>query len=158
MIKSLLFIGYRANQRLGVHSRAMSNFRSLGQIAGWKIHSVRGKGLKVLYPIQLDACHDYRWWFEKYSRYLSDRYGVIVDKSCKDICRLAFLCHDASVYYNPSAMLSFGYDSGTMELGQGSHVISRDEERVKGLCRAVEQAGVCVWSQGQYIVCRKVVS
>lgn len=116
--------------------------------------SVSGKGLKVLYPIELDEKHDYRWWLEHYSRYLAARYGVIVDKSCKDICRLAFLCHDASLYYNPSAMLSVGYDRGTMESAQSPSSPLSEEARVEALCSAVERAKADIfpdygrWLQG----------
>jgi len=56
--------------------------------------SVSGQGLKVLYRIVLTAEWTFLRWFNFYSQYLSQTYGITPDRACKDLTRLAFLSYD----------------------------------------------------------------
>lgn len=60
--------------------------------------SVSGRGLKVFYRIVLTAHWNYLRWFDYYSEYLKQTYGITSDRACKDTSRLAFLNHDPEPY------------------------------------------------------------
>jgi hypothetical protein len=63
--------------------------------------SPSGCGIKVFYAIQNALQENHKIYFLALSHYLLNKYGVVVDKSCKDIPRLCFLCHDPDAYYFP---------------------------------------------------------
>ena len=67
--------------------------------------SIGGEGLKVgirVTPSPDDAHH--KESFAIISNYIQRKYGLKVDPSGKDICRLSFLAHDPEAYYNENAI------------------------------------------------------
>lgn len=64
--------------------------------------SPSGQGLKILF--KLDCTSDYHLSaFEGIKGYLENKYGMAVDKSGKDICRLCYVSYDPELYMNPSS-------------------------------------------------------
>lgn len=65
--------------------------------------SPSGNGLKVVYPIDLSlASHEY--WYRAYIKHVSETCYLpehYIDKSCINVSRTCFLCHDPEVYLNP---------------------------------------------------------
>ncbi|MBN9298614.1 MAG: DUF3987 domain-containing protein [Filimonas sp.] len=65
--------------------------------------SPRGNGLKLIFPC--NPQFSFKRNFDAYVDYLINDIGLpenAIDKSCSNISRACFLCHDADVYYNPT--------------------------------------------------------
>jgi len=69
--------------------------------------SPSGNGLKLFYTIANASEADHLAYFKAIALYLSATYNLAVDKSCKDISRCCFLCHDAEAYFTDSVVDSF---------------------------------------------------
>ena len=68
--------------------------------------SPSGDGLKWIIPIDLtQATHSN--YFTAVANYISQTYGVEVDKSGKDISRACFLPHDPQAFINPKLTFDF---------------------------------------------------
>ena len=64
--------------------------------------SPSGKGLKLV--IQVDNTDISLSW-NQLSEYFHTQYGILADKSGKDISRACFLSHDPNAYFNPNASI-----------------------------------------------------
>ncbi len=58
-----------------------------------------GKGVKGVVKYEGDHLQA----FNALRDYYAEKYGLDMDKSCKDICRLCFLSHDPQAFYRPEA-------------------------------------------------------
>lgn len=66
--------------------------------------SPSGNGLKLIFKIPPHA-NEHLQYFEAISSYIKREYGITVDKSGKDICRLCFLCHDHDCHINNNSLI-----------------------------------------------------
>ncbi len=65
-------------------------------------YSVSGKGLAVF--IKVDSGPKmHASAYEQVAEYISQKYGVIVDPSCKDLARQRYLSFDPEIHYNPQS-------------------------------------------------------
>ena len=88
--------------------------------------SPSGLGIKV--GIRLDGIKsdvDFKAAFLKLEYHFKHALDIKIDKSCKDIKRLTFLCHDASVYVNYTATT---FDLSTVELPVEESIIPKQVE------------------------------
>lgn len=63
--------------------------------------SPNGNGLKAVLQVEDETGLTHREKFDAISCYISQRYGVEIDKSGSDICRACFLPYDPGCYLNP---------------------------------------------------------
>lgn len=117
-----VFTGTRAAKNLTQHSGFIGvdidqqDNEHLGSIVTWKNEivtvpnvaycglSASGNGLFVLVPIPATETHNHRLYFEKLETYFLLRYGITIDKACKDVSRLRGASYDPDAYFNEEAV------------------------------------------------------
>lgn len=85
----------------GVMEKVPSLLVSLPYVA-YASKSITGDGYFAIVPIEHPTHH-----LEHYlaiEKEFKDEYGIVLDKQCKDVCRLRFATYDENPYYNPNAM------------------------------------------------------
>lgn len=84
----------------GVMDKVPSLLESLPYVA-YASKSISGDGYFAIVPLEHPTHH-----LEHYlaiEKEFKDEYGIVLDKQCKDVCRLRFATYDESPYYNPQA-------------------------------------------------------
>lgn len=66
--------------------------------------SPSGRGIKVLVPIS-GSHEEHKIYFEYLMMYFKDKFGVELDPSGKDICRLCFVSYDERLFVNYNAQV-----------------------------------------------------
>jgi VirE N-terminal domain len=66
--------------------------------------SPSGTGLKVLYTVDADNI-THPILFNAIASYITNTFGVVVDASGKDVCRLCFLSHDPEIFINENSTI-----------------------------------------------------
>lgn len=61
-----------------------------------------GDGLKWVIYIDLQRCPSHHTWFLALEQYVKERYGVAIDRQCKNVSRACFLPHDPDCYLHPA--------------------------------------------------------
>lgn len=61
--------------------------------------SPSGDGLKVIFKIDLEQ-GEYSEYYAGIEKFFNDKLNLQIDKSCKDISRATYLCHDPEVFYS----------------------------------------------------------
>lgn len=64
--------------------------------------SPSGDGLKWVVRIDLQRCPSHQTWFLALEQYVKERYGVAIDRQCKNVSRACFLPHDPDCYLHPA--------------------------------------------------------
>ena len=85
----------------GVMDNVPSLLASLPYVA-YASKSITGDGYFAIVPLEHPTHH-----LEHYlaiEKEFKDEYGIVLDKQCKDVCRLRFATYDENPYYNPNAM------------------------------------------------------
>ncbi|MCK9281789.1 MAG: DUF3987 domain-containing protein [Melioribacteraceae bacterium] len=76
-------------------------------------NSPSGHGLKVVL-LSSDDERNHLKYFEYYQSYFRQYYGIVIDKSCKNISRTCFMSYDKEVYYkDPNEMEEIKLDDET---------------------------------------------
>jgi hypothetical protein len=86
-------------------SQAIRDLRSDTHVA-YCLKSPSGAGAKggLRIPLTTDDA-TFKERFSAAEQYLQEKYGLILDPSGKDICRLCFVSYDPSIYINPDAVV-----------------------------------------------------
>lgn len=68
--------------------------------------SPSGQGLKgaIKLPHAPTNGEEHKQAFAIVKKYLKEAHGLEMDEACKDVSRLAFICHDPECYHNPEAV------------------------------------------------------
>jgi hypothetical protein len=84
----------------GVMEKVPSLLASLPYVA-YASKSITGDGYFAIVPLEHPTHH-----LEHYlaiEKEFKDEYGIVLDKQCKDVCRLRFATYDENPYFNPEA-------------------------------------------------------
>lgn len=63
--------------------------------------SPSGNGIKWIPYVGSVTAENHGEWFDLLRNYLVFEYGIVIDKSGRDVCRTCFLPYDADCYINP---------------------------------------------------------
>ncbi len=104
--------------------------------------SPSGKGVKGVVRYEGDHLQA----FNNLSQYYAEKYGLNMDKSCKDICRLCFLSHDPQTFYHLEAPV-FGALIAPKEPPQPTpppqhNGDKNNHEKVQNICANIAARGV----------------
>ena len=80
--------------------KVQSILSSLPYVA-YASHSISGDGFFALVPIEHPELH--KAHFLALEKEFKEAYGIVIDKSCKDVSRLRYASYDEHPYYNPNA-------------------------------------------------------
>ena len=103
--------------------------------------SVRGKGLFCVIPIAYPERH------EDHFRALEEDFksmGLIIDPSCKDVCRMRFVSYDPNPYVNEQATI-YRYTIAKPQPPQKHYMYNDSEETVRKvyeLCKQIQDCGL----------------
>ena len=67
--------------------------------------SPNGAGLKWLVSIDVNGKYSHADWFQALYNYIHETYSIKIDKSCRDIARASFLCHDPDAFIHPKYLV-----------------------------------------------------
>ena len=70
-----------------------------------------GDGLKWVIYIDLQRCPNHHTWFLALEQYVKERYGVAIDRQCKNVSRACFLPHDPNCYLHPALHSTLSHPS-----------------------------------------------
>ncbi len=76
--------------------------------------SPSGAGLKAVFVADFSDDATFKQAYRAISAYLMATYGLKIDESGKDICRLCYVSHDPEAYYNPDAV-QFCYEVAAVD-------------------------------------------
>ena len=82
---------------------AKKRINALDEFVLMSFVSPRGKGLKVILPID-ETLYSYKDWYYSISCFLAEKCGIDFnhfDQKCAHISRSCLLCHDPEVFINP---------------------------------------------------------
>ncbi len=96
----LLCIDIDRGDNVEVMDRVPTILRRLPYVA-YAAKSITGDGYYAIVPIEHPEHH--REHFLAIEKEFKDEYGIVLDKSCKDVSRMRFATYDAEAYYNPQA-------------------------------------------------------
>lgn len=105
--------------------------------------SVSGKGLFALVPIKYPDKH--KEHFNSLRSYMKDTYGLNIDKSCSDVCRLRGFSSPEGFYLNSNAVVYEGLKSDIVMPIPKSPVLIRgdkDRERLQMLIDTICGMGI----------------
>lgn len=66
--------------------------------------SVSGEGYAVYIKLAIESEEQHSQTYEVIEKMFRDEMGIIVDKGCKDVCRLRYISADSRLYLNPNAI------------------------------------------------------
>jgi hypothetical protein len=85
--------------------------------------SPSGNGVKAI--LQVDSSElDHKECYNQVAEYVSEIINHPVDRSCSDITRLCFLCHDSDCFYNENADV-FNFNHSAVEIIADSNVTAQ---------------------------------
>ncbi|KAA0242825.1 MAG: hypothetical protein EDM70_12655 [Candidatus Brocadia sp. AMX2] len=96
----LLDIDYKDNPALSEQGDRIRQRLTKDKLTAFLFASCRGKGLAV--GVKIDKNH-HAESFQHLEAYYKKTYGLVVDKSCKDVSRLRFVSYDPDIYINENS-------------------------------------------------------
>ena len=107
------------------------------------IRSVSGKGFAVGIPIAYPDKHELH--FEALKKIFETKFNIIIDKACKDVCRLRGYSYDSDVYLNDDAvafLLTIEPKKETYKSNIKPYQGSNDSDKVEEMVKQIERQGV----------------
>ena len=131
----------KVNEWVEEWDEAKAMLSSLAEVA-YCSYSVGGKGLFAIIPLAYPQKHKAQ--FMQLSIDLKERFGLIADKACADVCRMRCLSYDSNPYVNDGAIPYIGqYYEPRREI---KHFNRYDNdatiEKVMKCCREIEKFGI----------------
>jgi len=108
--------------------------------------SPRGSGLKAI--IKIDATK-HKESFLALENYFKDKYNLIIDKACKDVCRAFFVSADSKLHYNQESNVFTISDSSKLE-NKNLFATDKKQQDIEALCNELETKNIDITNRKGY--------